>query len=76
MQTAFDNAYTLLCTKYRNSKIIWDLTSAKRWGNASASDKQIQLIKRRGRKIISESDFDIDSLTKLQASQILDRLIG
>ena len=76
MQTAFDKAYEALCTEYADSKCIWDLKSAKRWGKAPASEKQIQLIKRRGKKIISESNFDIGNLTKLEASQILNRLIG
>ena len=56
--------------------MIWDLTSAKRWGSAPASEKQIQLIRRKSKKIVAESDFDINNITKLEASQILNRLIG
>lgn len=76
MQEAFDMAYNALCSQHKESKMIWDLTAAKRWGSAPASDKQIQLIRRKGKKIIAESDFDIDYITKLEASQILNRLIG
>ena len=76
MQSAFDEAYEMLCDEYKDSRKIWDLQSAKRWGKAPASEKQLQLIRRRGRKIINQSNFNMENLTKLQASQILDRLIG
>lgn len=76
MQSAFDEAYEMLCRDYTDSRYIWDLKSAKRWGKAPASEKQLQLIRRKGRRIIEQSNFDMESLTKLQASQILNRLIG
>lgn len=76
MQSAFDKAYEILCDEYKDSRKIWDLQSAKHWGKAPASEKQLQLIRRKGRRIIEQSNFDIENLTKLQASQILNRLIG
>lgn len=69
MQKALDNAYLLLKTKHIAQKHIWDLSIAKRWGNKPASEKQIQLIKRKGVRI------DLEGLTCLQASQILNRVL-
>lgn len=76
MQSAFDEAFRILTERYSDSKYIWDLNSAKRWGKQPASDKQKQLIQRRGKKILAQSGFELEGLTKLQASQILNRLVG
>ena len=76
MQSAFDEAFQILTKRYSDSKYIWDLNSAKRWGKQPASDKQKQLIQRRGKKILAQSGFELEGLTKLQASQILNRLVG
>lgn len=69
MQQALDEAFHLLLDKHSDQQYIWDLTIAKRWGKKPASDKQKQLIERRGVQV------DIDSLTALQASQILNRVL-
>jgi superfamily II DNA or RNA helicase len=76
MQEALDKAYEVLQTCYRDNKYIWDLKIVKKWGKSPATEKQIQLIKRKGKKVFSQSDFDLDNLTKMQASQILNRLVG
>lgn len=76
MQSAFDEAFTMLSENYADDRYIWDLNKAKRWGRQPASESQIKLIKRKGKRIIEQSDFDLDGLTKLQASQILNRLVG
>lgn len=69
-QTALDQVYKKLTEDYSEFKYIWDIDSAKRWGKAPASDKQINLIKRRCK------DFDCENLTKLEASQILNRIMN
>lgn len=72
MQSAIDTVYTELNENYSDSEYIWNLEKAKRWGRYPASDKQINLIKRKCRN----EEIDFDSLTKLQASQILNRVMG
>lgn len=69
MQQALDTVYKRLMDKHTDSKYIWDLKLAKRWGREEASDKQKNLIKRRCKGI------DVDSFTKLEASQILNRVM-
>ena len=72
IQTAVDRVYTELCENYSDSEYIWNLEKAKRWGKYPASDAQVKLIRRKCRN----EDIDYDSLTKLQASQILNRVMG
>ncbi len=70
MQQALDTIYKRLMNKHLDSKYIWDLKLAKKsWGKSEASEKQINLIKRRCKNI------DTNSLTKLEASQILNRVM-
>lgn len=76
MQTAFDEAYALLCEREADSKMLWDLTLCKKWGKAPATESQKNTIKRKGKKYLKNSEIDIDSLTKLEASQILNRIFG
>ena len=45
------------------------------WGKAPATDNQKKLIRKRGRKYLNNSDIDIESLTKFEASQILNRIM-
>ncbi len=67
MQYALDNAYKMLCRDYASQKYIWDVSAAKRWGVQPASEKQIRLVSRMCK------NFDCTELTKLEASQILNR---
>ena len=69
MQLAFDRAYQCLCTHYEDCRYIWDLEQAKRWGRAPASERQINLIRRKCK------GFDPAGLTKGEASQILNRVM-
>jgi len=69
MQKALDQALIYLNKFHEKDGPLWDLQAVKRWGSGPASDKQMQLIKRRLK------DFDKD-LTKGEASMILNRLIG
>lgn len=69
MQSALDGLYRYLQQFEPENAFVWDLTKAKRWGKVPASDKQKQLIRRR------KISIDTDSLTKLEASQILNRVM-
>ena len=69
MQKALDSAYLLLREKHINQQPLWDLSIAKRWGRKPASEKQKQLISRKGVRV------DLENLTCLQASQILNRVL-
>ena len=75
MQQALDEAYTILCEREADSKCLWDLNICRKWGKAPATDNQKNLIRRRGRKYLNNSDIDIESLTKFEASQILNRIM-
>ena len=69
MQNALDSAYLLLREKHIDQQPLWDLSIAKRWGRKPASEKQKQLISRKGVRV------DLENLTCLQASQILNRVL-
>jgi len=68
MQEALDRVYRRLTTEYEEQKYIWDLKLVKKWGQAPASDKQKAQVQRFIKNV------DISELTKLQASQILNRV--
>jgi hypothetical protein len=70
MQQALDMALITLRSEYADSEYIWNLSIAKRWGSKPASDKQIGLIQRRVK------GFDTAGITKLEASQILNRVMA
>lgn len=69
-QTALDRAYKVLCEGYENCRRIWDLDQAKGWGKKPATEAQLKSIQRRSK------DFDTEGLTRLQASQILNRMFN
>jgi len=69
MQRALDMNFKYLQSCQSMNQYIWDLGIAKRWGSAPASEKQLNLVRRRCR------GFDTNGLTKLQASQILNRVM-
>ncbi len=70
MQQAFDNAYLYLSEHCEECRAIWDLNIAKKWGRNPATDRQKEIIKKRFK------EFETDSLTKLEAAQILNRVYG
>lgn len=70
MQDALDTAYVDLRQNFGESAYIWDLRAAKKWGKAPASDKQKKIIARRCK------GFDVNGLTKMEASQILNRVFA
>lgn len=70
MQNMIDRLYYHLLKNYTNSRAIWDRDFVRRWGSQPATDKQKNIISKRF------SDFDCTDLTKLQASQILNRIFS
>lgn len=70
MQEALDLAYTALKAEYGEQRSLWDLSAVKRWGRSQATEKQLEMIRRRCK------GFDCSALTKGQASQIINRLLA
>lgn len=68
MQEALDQAYTYLLENYAEQQYIWDTALIKKWGNGPASEKQKMLVQKRFK------DYDVSELTKIEASQILNRV--
>lgn len=69
-QTALDRAYTELNDFYSDARMIWDLNAAKVWGKKPATDSQLRIIQHKFKQ------FETEGLTRLQASQILNRVFG
>lgn len=70
MQEAIDRVYTTLIRDYLECRHLWDLEMVRRWGRAPATEKQLEMIRRRCK------DFDPTGLSKGDASQILNRLFN
>lgn len=68
MQEAFDIAYEFLLENYADQKYLWDLSIVKKWGKSEATEKQKAQVRR------FFKDYNVDNLTKLEASQILNRM--
>ena len=69
-QKVFDLIYETLKEDYSDKKALWDLDLVKRWGDAPATDRQKDSVKR------LFPALDVNALTKLEASQILARKYG
>ena len=70
MQAALDRAYRYLMESHAESRAIWDLNKTKYWSKSPASEKQLAIIKRRCK------GFDSSNISKLEASQILNRILS
>lgn len=70
MQEAIDTAYGKLIRDYSDCRYLWDLEQVRRWGRSPASQKQLEIIRKRCK------GFDTKGLSKGDASQILNRLFG
>jgi hypothetical protein len=68
-QTLIDQIYLYLEEKHSEQRYMWDLNSVKNWGRYPASEKQIKLINN------FLPTYDTSELTKLEANQILSRLL-
>lgn len=72
VQEAFDKTRRYLETKHEDSRMIWDSSALRKWAYDSATEKQIKIIRKKCVGYLDEIDFN--TLTKLQASQIIARL--
>ena len=70
MQEAIDWAYVTLIRHHADCRYLWDLEQVRRWGKSPATDKQLQIIRKRCK------GFDTTGLSKGDASQILNRLFN
>ncbi|MBQ6430819.1 MAG: DEAD/DEAH box helicase [Oscillospiraceae bacterium] len=70
MQEALDSVYSWLQEYRQEERLLWDIDCMKRWGKQPASERQIEIIRKRCK------GFDPTGLTKMQATQILNRLFG
>lgn len=70
MQEALDLAYIALKNEYGDQRKLWDLNQMKGWMRHPATEAQLARIRRDPKC----KGFDCSSLTKGQASQIIDRL--
>ena len=70
MQEALDQAYLTLMRDYAGCRQLWDVNAVRRWGSYPATEKQLEIIKRRCK------GFDTSGLSKGDASQILNRLFN
>lgn len=70
MQEVLDEAYRYLSEQYAGQKYLWDIGAVKRWGKAPATQKQLDIIRKRCK------GFDTTGLTKGEAGQIMNRLFN
>lgn len=70
VQRCFDWVYTTLRDMAAHEKPVWSLASFRRWGAKEATPRQKELIQKRGVVV------DMETLTKGQATEILQRLFG
>lgn len=69
-QELLDSCYKWLEANHQDKRYLWDMSIIKRWGTAPATDKQLDQV----RKYTKEKN--VGYLTKLEASQILNRLFN
>ena len=69
-QKVFDEVYRILQNDYSDQRGLWDLNLTKHWENSEATEKQKAIIHKR------LPDFDVDSINKFEASQILTRFFA
>lgn len=66
-QRVFDEVFRALRDHHEDTRNLWDLSNVKRWGAYQATDKQKELVSRFG--------LSTEGLTKLDAMQILTRVM-
>lgn len=74
MEEALGAAKGFLEAHYADKKMLWDVSAGRSWENKPASDKQIEILKK---KLPAEEQkrIDIEHLTKREASNILTFLL-
>lgn len=75
LQDAIDFVYTYLLENLPDERPLWDSQSVSRWGDAPASDKQIQYIARLATiKGVDLTDIKGETITKKQATVLIDHM--
>lgn len=76
LQDVIDDTYYWLVENKPDERAIWDNNVVNKWGNAPASVKQKNFVKTLAmRKKVDISSIDMNILTKVQASALIDRLM-
>ena len=70
MQEALDQTYYQLIRDHLDCRHLWDLQLVKKWGRMPATERQLELIRKRCR------GYDPAGLSKGDASQILNRIFN
>jgi len=70
LQSEFDRWYQVLTSHYEDVRYIWDTEKMQRWGKAPASDAQKRFIEK------LYKGYDPSGLSKMEASQVINRLTG
>ncbi len=69
-QEALDRAYAQLRDFHSDSRLLWDIEASKAWGKKPATERQLAQIQKKCK------GFSTDGITRLQASQILNRVFS
>lgn len=67
-QRALDEVYRALCEHHEDSRNLWDVSRARKWGEYRATDKQKDMVRR------FLPGYDVESLTKAEAAAIITRM--
>lgn len=73
-QDAYDLAFDCLRRKFADTKTLWSLSAARRWGREAATENQIKFIERLARRKNVDVSQVLETLTKLQANNLIERL--
>lgn len=77
MQRALDCLYVKLRRDHADAAMIWDLNKSKFWADKPATERQLELVEKRLKKMkMVCPELDTTKLNRLQASQILNRVTG
>ena len=70
MQEAVDELYDKLVSDHQESRQLWDINFVRRWGRDPATERQKNMIMKKYK------DLDCSELNKMQASQIISRIVN
>ena len=73
-QQCYDLAFEILRSRYMDSRPLWSLASARRWGSAPAAEKQVSYIRHLAARRGTDVSGVMPGLTKLQASSLIEHL--
>lgn len=75
LQSVIDDVRVYLQMNEKDSKALWDMSIVHAWGDAKASQKQIDYVKVLAHERMQDlCDVNLNTITKRQASALIDRL--